>query len=121
MEIFIVLVGVELVLLVTTARRLTANRRLLDELRRCHTDLASALALIERGEITAARGIVARWPVSGTTPKPPPLRRNEPDGVACIEFQREERKRDVWGQAGQASHACPAATVGGLAAADAVA
>jgi hypothetical protein len=80
-EIFIVLVSVELVLLVTTARRLNVNRRLLDELRRCHADLASALALIERGEPTAARGIVARWPVSGTRPKPPPLRRNAPNDV----------------------------------------
>jgi hypothetical protein len=79
-ELFIALVGVELVLLVTTALRLNANRRLLDELRRCHADLASALALIERGEIRAARGIVKRWPVSGTGPRPPPLRRNEPDG-----------------------------------------
>jgi hypothetical protein len=81
-EIFLVLVGVELVLFVTTARRLIANRRLLDELRRCHADLASALALIDRGETTAARGIVKWWPVIGTGgPKPPPLRRNAHDGV----------------------------------------
>jgi hypothetical protein len=80
-EIFIVLIGVELVLFVATARRLNANRRVLNELRRCHTDLASALALIDRGETTAARGIVKRWPVIGTRPKPPPLRGNERDGV----------------------------------------
>jgi hypothetical protein len=80
-ELFIVLVGVELLLFLATARRLNANRRLRDELRRCHADLAAALALIARGEITAARGIVTRWPVIGTTPKPPPLRSNEPDGV----------------------------------------
>jgi hypothetical protein len=75
-EIFLVLVGAELVLLVTTARRLNVYGRLLDELRRCHTDLASALALIDLGETTAARGIVARWPIGDTTPKPPPLPRN---------------------------------------------
>jgi hypothetical protein len=80
-ELVLVLVGVELVLLVATARRLTANRRLLDELRRCHTELASALALIDRGETTAARRIVKRWLVISTTPKPPPLRTNQSDGV----------------------------------------
>jgi hypothetical protein len=68
-------------LLVATARRLTANRRLLDELRRCHADLAAALALLDLGDITAARGIVKRWPVIGTTPKPPSLRRNARDGI----------------------------------------
>ena len=45
------LAGVELLLLVTVVSRLRENRRLCDELRKCHADLAAALAHVAKDEI----------------------------------------------------------------------
>jgi hypothetical protein len=61
MEILLLVLpaAIELVILFAVNRRL-------DELRRCHEDLAAAIRLIRRGEIQAARGIVKRW-----TARPP--------------------------------------------------
>lgn len=77
MEFFIVLVGVELMLLVAVTRRLNENRRRCDELRKCHADLAAALAHVASGEIIPARRLVTKWPDFKTRPRPPPSG-NEP-------------------------------------------
>lgn len=79
MELFCVLVGVELLLLVAVRRRLKENRRRSDELRRCHADLAAALAHLSTFapgfDIGAARRLVTRWPdfkaKRGSSPPPP--------------------------------------------------
>jgi hypothetical protein len=61
-ELLFVLVGLEFVLLVATARKLEANRRLQNELRSCHADLAEAIAHIRSGDIAAARRLLVKWP-----------------------------------------------------------
>jgi hypothetical protein len=65
-ELFAVLVGLELFLLVTIARKIKESRRLQDELRRCHADLAAALAHLRTFapgvDPVTARRIVTRWP-----------------------------------------------------------
>jgi hypothetical protein len=72
--------AIELLLLIAVLRRIKENRRLRDELRKCHADLAAALAHVAGGEILPARRLLTRWPATGTRPRPPPLPGNEPGG-----------------------------------------
>jgi hypothetical protein len=75
----LVLMGaIELVLLVAVLRRIKENRKLRDELRKCHADLAAALAHVAGGEIIPAQRLLTRWPAPGARPRPPPLPGNEP-------------------------------------------
>jgi hypothetical protein len=78
MELFVVLVGLELLLLLRVRRAIMANRKLRDELRRCHADLAAALAHLSTFapgfDIAAARRLVTRWPSYDTKKAQPPGR-----------------------------------------------
>jgi hypothetical protein len=69
---FILFVGVEFALFLAVGCRIQTNRRLQDELRSCHADLAAALAHIGSGDKAAAQQIVAKWP---DRKRPPPPRR----------------------------------------------
>jgi hypothetical protein len=65
---FLIVAGVELVLLITVALRIKV-------LRRCHADRAAALDLIRRGQMEAARPILARWASASHRSREPPPRR----------------------------------------------
>jgi hypothetical protein len=79
MELVCVLIGLELLLLVAVRRRIAKNQRLQDELRRCHTDLANALAHLSTFapgfDPVGAQRIVQKWRIYE---KPPPPLVREP-------------------------------------------
>jgi len=76
MQAFCVLIGLELMVLIAIRRRIKENRRLCNELRRCHADLAAALAHLSAFapgfDIVAARRLVTKWPDFKTRTSPPP-------------------------------------------------
>ena len=61
LDAFVVLLGLKLVLLIAIHQRIKENRRLRDELRRCHADLAAAVAHLQRGENVPARRLLEDW------------------------------------------------------------
>jgi hypothetical protein len=74
MELFLVLVSVELLLFVMVTRRLNEIRRLRDELRKCHADLYQALASIDEGDLLQARARTSRWAPRQPRLPPPNIR-----------------------------------------------
>jgi hypothetical protein len=68
----VLLVGVELALFIAVGRRIQTNRRLIEELRRCHADLYAALAYIGSGDTADARRLLVKWPDFARLPRPRP-------------------------------------------------
>ena len=75
---FFLFVGVEVVLLVVVHIKIKQNERLLQEIRRCHYDLAAALWLASQERFHEAHAAARRWSDSlralreGRPPPEPP-------------------------------------------------
>jgi hypothetical protein len=80
MSALLLMACVELVLLVLVHRKIRQNKELLQEIRRCHFDLAQALWLASQQRFNEAHGAARKWHVRLTAlregrPPPKPERR----------------------------------------------
>jgi hypothetical protein len=89
MSALMLMASVELLLLVLVHRKIKQNKQLIQEIRSCHFDLASALWLASQQRFHEAHGAARKWHVRLTAlregrPPPQPERRTDRFNGRCM-------------------------------------